>query len=400
MVGAGVLGLPFAMSQLGWTPGIAILGLSWLVTLYTLYQLVQLHECVPGQRFDRYYELGDYAFGKKRGYWIVMPQQLLVQVASDIVYMVTGGNSLQKFFQLIAPTVASIRKTYFITMFGTLQLLLSQTPNFNSLAGMSSLAAIMSISYSSISFIASAIKGSQPNRNVEYGVRASTLPGTIFEVFNGMGAIAFSFAGHSVLLEIQATIPSTPERPSSKPMWKGVYVAYMIVAFCYFTVAITGYWAFGIGVDDDILVTLSNPKWLIAAANLMVFLHVVGSYQVFAMPVFDLIESYLVNNLNCNPGFTLRLIGRSVYVILTGFVGICIPFFGGLLGFFGGLVFASMSFVFPSLIWLILKKPKIWSFHWIASWFAIIFGSLVMVLAPIGGMRQIIITAKDYTFFS
>ncbi|XP_043722534.1 lysine histidine transporter-like 5 [Telopea speciosissima] len=400
MVGAGALGLPFAMSQLGWTPGIAILGLSWVVTLYTLWQLVELHECVPGHRFDRYPELGDHAFGKKRGYWIIMPQQLLVQVASNIVYMVTGGNSLQKFFQLIAPTVASIRKTYFITMFGTLQLLLSQTPNFNSLRGVSLLAAIMSVSYCSISFIASAIRGSQHQRDVHYGFRATTMAGTIFDVFNGMGTMAFAFAGHSVVLEIQATIPSTPERPSSKPMWKGVYVAYIVVAFCYFTVSITGYWAFGVSVDDDVLVTLNSPKWLIAIANLMVFLHVVGSYQVFAMPVFDLIESYLVNNLECTPGHTLRLIGRSVYVILTGFVGICIPFFGGLLGFFGGLVYAPISYVFPSIMWLIVENPKSWSFHWTASWISIIFGSLIMVLAPIGGLRQIIITAKDYKFFS
>lgn len=63
-------------------------------------------------------------------------------------------------------------------------------------------------------------------------------------------------------------------------MWWGVLAAYAIVAWCYFSVAISGYWAFGQFVEDDILISLRKPAWLIALANFMVFIHVVGSYQV------------------------------------------------------------------------------------------------------------------------
>ena len=92
--------------------------------------------------------------------------------------------------------------------------------------------------------------------------------------------MAFSYSGHNVVLEIQASIPSTPEKPSKKPMWKGVVVAYIVIAACYFPVAMIGYWAFGKDVDDNILITLNKPKWLIAMANMMVVVHVIGSYQV------------------------------------------------------------------------------------------------------------------------
>ncbi|KAK7843140.1 lysine histidine transporter-like 5 [Quercus suber] len=316
MVGAGVLGLPFALSQLGWIPGIvAILG-SWLITFYTLWQLVELHEAVPGKRFDRYPELGEHAFGPKLGYWIVMPQQTCVQVASTIVYSVTGGKSLKN--------------------------------------------------YSMVAFIASTIRGSH-HHPATYGVRSHTTAGQIFDVLNGIGTIAFAYAGHSVVLEIQATIPSTQKNTSKKPMWKGCVVAYIIVALCYLAVSISGFWAFG---------------------------------NVFAMPVFDMLESCLVQKLHFTPGRALRFAGRSTYVAITGFIALCIPFFGGLLGFFGGLVFASTSYFTPCIIWLVLKKPNRWSFHWIASWISIIIGVLIAVLAPIGGIRQIIISAKTYKFFS
>ncbi|KAE8696637.1 hypothetical protein F3Y22_tig00110653pilonHSYRG00022 [Hibiscus syriacus] len=52
MVGAGVLSLAYATAQLGWGPGVTIMILSWLVILYTLWQMVEPHEMIPDKRFD------------------------------------------------------------------------------------------------------------------------------------------------------------------------------------------------------------------------------------------------------------------------------------------------------------------------------------------------------------
>ncbi|KAI4332371.1 hypothetical protein L6164_017286 [Bauhinia variegata] len=186
-----------------------------------------------------------------------------------------------------------------------------------------------------VTFVTSTIHGGH-HRPHGYGIRPHTTAGQVFDVLNGLGTIAFAFAfaGHSVVLEIQATIPSTEEKPSKKPMWRGVIAAYLIVIACYITVAVSGYWAFGANVEDDVLISLEHPSLLIAVSNFMVFFHVLGSYQVFAMPVFDMIESCLVQKWNFSPSITLRIVCRSVFVACAGFVSICVPFFGGLLGFF------------------------------------------------------------------
>ncbi|RRT67577.1 hypothetical protein B296_00039145, partial [Ensete ventricosum] len=304
MVGAGVLSLPYAMSELGCRgPGIAVLILSWIITLYTLWQMVEMHEMVPGKRFDRYHELGQHAFGEKLGLWIVVPQQLIVEVGVNIVYMVTGGKSLKKFHDTVCTDCKSIKLTYFIMIFGSVHFVLSQLPNFNSISGVSLAAAVMSLrclpttlssfflprvtvinvipplrSYSTIAWGASVDKGKQAN--VEYGYKSASTAGTVFGFLSALGDVAFAYAGHNVVLEIQATIPSTPEKPSKKPMWRGVVVAYIVVALCYFPVALVGYWAFGNSIDDNILITLDKPRWLIATANMMVVVHVIGSYQV------------------------------------------------------------------------------------------------------------------------
>lgn len=81
------------------------------------------------------------------------------------------------------------------------------------------------------------------------------------------------------MLEIQATIPSTREKPSKGPMWRGAIVAYIIVAMCYFPVAIVGYLVFGNAVEENVLLSLDKPAWLIATANMFVVVHLIGSYQ-------------------------------------------------------------------------------------------------------------------------
>lgn len=126
-------------------PGIMVLLISWCMTLNTMWQMIQLHECVPGTRFDRYVDLGRHAFGQKLGPWIVLPQQLIVQVGCDIVYMVTGGKCLKKFIEMACVNCTPIKQSYWILIFGGLQFFLSQLPNFNSVAGVSLAAAVMSL---------------------------------------------------------------------------------------------------------------------------------------------------------------------------------------------------------------------------------------------------------------
>ncbi|GFP94884.1 lysine histidine transporter-like 6 [Phtheirospermum japonicum] len=141
--------------------GITIMNMSWLVTWYTVWQLIQLHESDTGQRFDRYTELGQHAFGPKLGIWVVMPQQLVVQIG-----------------------------------------------------------------YSMIATGASIAKGVAFHHIVDYGFKAKTTPGIIFDIFSSLGVLAFAFVGLSVALEIQATIPSTPDKPSRRTMWSGVKCNY------------------------------------------------------------------------------------------------------------------------------------------------------------------------------
>lgn len=49
----------------------------------------------------------------------------------------------------------------------------------------------------------------------------------------------------SLNVNLQATMPSSEKHPSRVPMWKGLKVAYALIAMCLFPLAIGGYWAYG-----------------------------------------------------------------------------------------------------------------------------------------------------------
>ncbi|WJZ81562.1 hypothetical protein VitviT2T_001401 [Vitis vinifera] len=193
--------------------------------------------------------------------------------------------------------------------------------------------------YSTIASTTSVHKVVQPD--VQYTYTTSTTTGRVFTFFSTLGDVAFVYADDNMVLEIQATIPSTPEKPSEGPMWKGIY----------------------------------------------------------AMPVFDIYETLLVKKLNFMPCFRLRLITCTLFVAFTMFIGMLIPFFSSLLGFLGELVFAPTTYFLPCIMWLAAYKPRRFSLLWFANWICIVLGIILMILAPIGALRQIILQAKTFKLF-
>lgn len=149
---------------------------------------------------------------------------------------------------------------------------------------------------------------------------------------------------------------------------------------------------------DNVLFSLTNPRGVIVLASLCVLLHVIGSYQVYTVPVYDMNEQLLLKR-SIKVHFVGRLFHRTTYVCFTTLIAVILPFFGDLLGFIGALATGPATFLFPPLIWIVLMRPRFLSGHWLASYFCVLYGTVVTVLGSIGGLRSIINLASGYTFF-
>jgi amino acid permease len=106
----------------------------------------------------------------------------------------------------------------------------------------------------------------------------------VFGAFNAIGVVAFAYAAHNVVLEIQNGIPSTSRKSSKQEMLSAVKITYLVVLLCYFPIAIAVYVKLGDEISENVLELMfqeSVPKGFFIAANVMLIIHLIGSYQVW-----------------------------------------------------------------------------------------------------------------------
>ncbi len=73
---------------------------------------------------------------------------------------------------------------------------------------------------------------------------------------------------------------ATVKEPAIMNMRKAITMAYCLISSTYFTVAVSGYWAFGQTVLPYLLNNLTTPTWPVTIANIAAIIQITGCYQV------------------------------------------------------------------------------------------------------------------------
>jgi len=89
----------------------------------------------------------------------------------------------------------------------------------------------------------------------------------------------------------QDTIKSPPEE--SKTMSKATSVSVLVMTIFYLLCGGFGYAAFGDESPGNLLTGFGfyNPYWLLDIANVVIVVHLLGSYQGYCQPLFKFIEN-------------------------------------------------------------------------------------------------------------
>ncbi|KAG0601556.1 hypothetical protein M758_11G121300 [Ceratodon purpureus] len=408
IIGVGVLGLPQAMVFLTWGPGVVVLLVAFFFTYFTMKQLVKLHEFEivnMNTRHDTYHSLGIRALGRTWSRLVIVPLQMVVEVSLDILFTVAAGEAMNRIHDNPANCHEPIHIFVWFAIFAAIQIFLSfVVRNFQSIRWIVVMGAIMSICYTTIAWTTILAVGN--NEKVHYRLpmyltvdndapaQELSHRDLVFRAFNSIGVIAFAYAAHNVVLEIQNAIPSTPEKTSETEMMRAVWITYVVVALCYFPMAVVVYKVHGNAISPNVLSFLQYhvkgaPRGLVVTANVMLILHLIGSYQVFAQPVFKLLEDR--SNLGRHDYFK-KFVIRFIYVGISTVIAMIFPHFSPLLGFFGGFAIAPTTYFLPCIIWLkINNRQRRWrSLDWYLNWAFIILGVLLMLVASVGGLSILI----------
>eukprot|EP00249_Psilotum_nudum_P017490 c26347_g1_i1 orf=296-2095(-) len=400
--------LPVAFTYLGWTWGILALVAAYIWQLYTMWLLIRLHEGVPGKRSNRYMELAQLAFGEKLGYGLaIFPLiNLTAGFASGLV--VIGGSSLKLFYKTVCGRTcgaSALSTTEWYLVFTLLSAVLAQLPNMNSIAGVSLVGAVTAMAYYTFVWALSVSYPRPPGVSF-HTIKESSNAATVFSILNALGIVAFAFRGHNLAPEIQATIPSTIKHPSHTPMWRGAKVANMLIVSCYFPLAIGGFWAYGNKVlASGMLNTLyafhqsDIPRTYLAITFLLVVWNSLGSFQIYSMPMFDMIEAGYTKKRNKPCSFPVRMAIRISFVFLSFLISVAFPFISDLAGLLGGISSIPVTFAFPCFMWLCIKKPKRYTFFWYLNWVLGVVGAILGFAFSAGGLWSLVDSGLKLRFF-
>lgn len=197
-------------------------------------------------------------------------------------------------------------------------------------------------------------------------------------------------------------------------MKKATAISITVTTIFYMLCGCIGYAGFGDEAPGNLLTGFDyfNPYWLIDIANAALVVHIVGAYQVYAQPVFAFVEKetferwpklkveyktpILGFHFNMSP---FRLVWRTIFVIITTFIAMLIPFFNDVLGFLGAVGFWPLSVYFPIEMYISQRMIPKWSSRWICLQILSIVCLVVSVVAAIGSVTSIVIDLKTFKPF-
>ncbi|KAK9810303.1 hypothetical protein WJX72_008303 [[Myrmecia] bisecta] len=386
------LGLPGAMAGLGWPAGMITLILGGATTCYTSFLIARLHT-YGGKRHIRYRDLGDAVLGRW-GWWAVMPFQFAVCVGSTIANLIVAGQAMKAVNVICRPDNV-VPLPYYIIVFGAVNLVLSQCPHMHSIRFINQLATFCTISFATVAVGLSAYAGNHAPAPRDYGVHGSSSH-KLFGIFNSLGIMAFAY-GNTVIPEIQATA----KEPNLKTMKRGIVGAYTVILTAYLVVATVGYWAFGTDAKVIILQSLSYPSWAVATAWVFAAIQLTGTTQIYCQPIYEGFDKQLGNPLESlwsMRNLAVRLVCRTIFIVVCTVVAAMIPFFGDFMGLIGAIGYTPMDFVLPIFLWIVAYKPK-GPRMWISLALACLY-ICVGSVAAVGAVRNIVVDSINYSLFA
>ncbi|XP_065881101.1 amino acid permease 3-like [Euphorbia lathyris] len=394
VIGSGVLSLAWAVAQLGWIAGPAVMILFSLVTYYTSSLLSACYRTGDPDNGKRNYTYMDAVRSNLGGgkvkicgyvqYLNLFGVAIGYTIASSISMMAVQRSNC--FHKSGGKDKCEMNANPYMIAFGVAEIFLSQIPDFDQLWWLSIVAAVMSFTYSTIGLGLGIGKVAESGkvRGSLTGISIGTVTETqkIWRSFQALGDIAFAYSYSLILIEIQDTVKSPPSE--AKTMRRATVISVAVTTVFYMLCGCFGYAAFGDMSPGNLLTGFGfyNPYWLIDIANVAIVVHLIGAYQVYCQPLFAFVEKaanqrypdsdFITKDIKIPiPGFKplnlnlFRLVWRSIFVVLTTVISMLLPFFNDIVGLLGALGFWPLTVYFPVEMYIAQMKIPKWSTRWL-----------------------------------
>ncbi|XP_010920126.1 amino acid permease 4 [Elaeis guineensis] len=435
VIGSGVLSLAWAIGQLGWIAGPAVMILFAFVIYYTsnlLSDCYRIGDPVTGKRNYTYMDaVGANLGGAKVKICGAIQYVNLFGVA--IGYTIAASISMTAikrsncFHASGGKDPCHISSNMYMIIFGIMEVIFSQIPDFDQIWWLSIVAAVMSFTYSTVGLSLGIgkvaengrFRGSLMGISIGTVTKAGTVTPTqkVWRNLQALGDIAFAYSYSIILIEIQDTLKSPPAE--NKTMRKATLLSIAVTTLFYLLCGCMGYAAFGDDAPGNLLTGFGfyNPYWLLDIANLAIVVHLVGAYQVYCQPLFAFVEKWSAQRWPKSEFVSreyearipvmettyklnlFRVIWRTIFVVVTTTISMLMPFFNDVVGILGALGFWPLTVYFPVEMYIAQKKIRRWSAPWVGLRLLSFTCLVVSVAAACGSVAGVVLDLKSYRPF-
>lgn len=431
IVGSGILALPWSVAQLGWILGPFFLVFFAAVTYYIAILLCDCYRTpdpVKGRRNYTYMDAVRALLGPKHVLISgIMQYSMLwgIMIGFTITAAISTATMKRSacFHEKGANAECEVSGNSYMLAFGALEILLSQFPNLEKVTFLSVIATVTSLAYALMALCLSIAKFAIQNEAkgtimvamAGEGLATST---KIWQVFQALGNIAFSYTYSMLLLEIQDTLKSPPAE--NRAMKRVTLYAIGGTALFYTSLGCMGYVAFGADVPGNYLTGFYKPLWLVDIANLAVIIHLIVGYQVFAQTIFAMNEKSLATRWQAHGSFLnkiytirfqyckrdysfqftpSRLLLRTGFVIFTTLVAMLFAFFNAILGLLGAISFWPLTVYFPLNMYMVQANIKRGNSTWMMFQVLSLLCLVVSLVSAIGSVADMLEHLKHAQLF-
>jgi proton-coupled amino acid transporter len=349
IVGAGVLGLPYAFKRTGWLMSLIMLFSVAGLTHYCMMLLVntrgKLQSFSGG--FSKITSFGDVGFTVcgSIGRFVVDVMIVLSQAGFCIGYLIFIANTLANLFNSPSPNglasqilaLSMSAKSWYMWGCFPFQLGLNSIATLTHLAPLSIFADVVDLAAMGVVIVKDVFIMMENRPEV-------IAFGGLSVFFYGMGVAVYAFEGIGMVLPIES------EMREREKFGRILGLSMGLISVIYGAFGVLGYFAFGNDTQDIITANL-GPGLISLLVQLGLCINLFFTFPLMMNPVYEILERRFWGGRYC-------LWLRWVSVLLVTLVALMVPNFADFMSLVGSSVCCGLGFVLPALFHLLVFKEE------------------------------------------
>ena len=357
IAGTGLLQIPFALTQGGWSVLIFLIG-SGLVNIYTGKKIIKCLDFeTNGKELFSYPAIGEAAFGAA-GKYSVMFFYNTALCGSVCLYLILSA------INLTALVGVFDEKQWIGLIAIALIILMSFLKSVKEVGWVSLLGAAASVIVVIIVVIVGLLDYPNHVGHVSHKYFEARTFGSV------LGTLCFSFGGNFIYPEVARSMgPNKTQFPFAMTL------AVLFISFLYVLTGFVGYLTYGDTAVSPILMSLPNgaPKYF---SLIIITLHVLLACPVMLCTISSDVErAYKVES------FHSQVLTRALIIVALATVSVLLPYFADMMNLVGAVSNTMLIFVLPIVCDYVLSRRA----GMVKSWGEFLLGSLIVTIGIVGG---------------